>query len=210
MQKAGTGQFHRRHCRLPRGAALALLCALLLAGCFPPQTDYEFGLGTTEVAGVVDLGNKDPTESDAIVVVLKNHHTFIPRSGGAAFSDDARSEFRGSITRPTAHVQRVDRAGAYYIDMPADVVSVDILFIAFNRLTMRRHFDRSVGIGRINYRAILPAMPGWRDHFYTFLEPQLQEMIVDSRYRLSRAEQKLLGDWLDAQKKLLEAGRGKS
>ncbi|MCZ6645994.1 MAG: hypothetical protein O7B79_07120 [SAR324 cluster bacterium] len=187
--------------------AVWLPLCLLLIGCAPPNTAYDFGLGTTEVAGVVDLGGADPSESDAIVVVLKNHYTFITTGSGSVLSGDTHPEFRSSITRPTAHIQRIDQSGSYLIDLPADVVSVDVLFLASNYLSKRMHFARSVGIGRINFRAVLPLIPDWRNHFYTYIQPQLQELIVDARYRMAEREQKLLGDWLAARKQTLEAKR---
>lgn len=191
-------------------AGIALLGLLvMLAGCFPPNTDYEFGFGTSMVTGTMDLGGDDPIASDAIVVVLKNHDTFIPLGRREEFSGAAHPEFTRSITHPTANVVPVARSGAFVVRMPTDVVSVDIMFIARDRLTRRVRFTRSAIIGRIKYRAVLPRMPDWRSHFYTFLEPQLQQFIVEERYRLPRAEQKVLGDWLDHQKQTLESSRPK-
>ena len=184
-----------------------LAVVILFTGCLPPNTDYEFGLGTTVVAGIVDLGADDPIESDAIVVVLKNHDTFIPLGRRDEFSGASHPEFTRNITHPTAHVVPVSKAGTFTVYLPTNVVSVDILFIARNKLTRRARFNRSVGIGRINYRATLPTMPDWRSHFYTFLEPQLQQYIVEPRYQLSKGEQRMLGDWLTRQKKILETGR---
>lgn len=182
-------------------AGIALLGLLvMLAGCFPPDTHYEFGFGTSMVTGTMDLGADDPIASDAIVVVLKNHDTFIPLGRREEFSGAAHPEFTRSITHPTANVVPVARSGAFVVHMPTDVVSVDIMFIARNRLTRRVRFNRSAAIGRIIYHAALPSIPDWRSHFYTFLEPQLQQFIVEERYQLPRAEQKVLGDWLDHQK----------
>lgn len=188
--------------------ALPLLAFTVLASaCSPPNTGYEFGFGTSVVSGIVELGPDNPRETDAIVVVLKNHDMFIPLNQRDEFSGAAHAEFTRNITHPTAHVVPVSKEGAYAISLPANVVSVDIMFVARNKLTRRAHFKRSAVIGRITYRAILATMPDWRSHFYTYLEPQLQEYIVEPRYRLSQGEQRLLGDWLTHQKQALEAER---
>lgn len=190
---------------LPSLATTAL--AVLVGACSPPNTEYEFGFGTTAVSGVLDLGPDTADESDAIVVVLKNHDMFIPISPREEFPGSAPPGFSRNITHPSAHVVRVSQGGAYLIDMPSNVVSMDIMFIARDKLTRRAHFKRSAAIGRIKYRAVLESMPDWRSHFYTYLEPQLQEYIVDPRYQLSKLGQRTLGEWLDHQKQTLEAGR---
>lgn len=192
---------------LPTLAMTALALAVLAGACSPPNTEYELGFGTSAVLGIIDLGQDTADESDAIVVVLKNHDMFIPIGRRDQFSGAANPEFTRNITHPTAHVVRVSRKGAFLIDMPSNVVSMDIMFIARDKLTRRAHFKRSAAIGRIKYRAILASMPDWRSHFYTYLEPQLQEYIVEPRYRLSTLEQRMLGEWLSQQKQSLEAGR---
>jgi hypothetical protein len=197
---------------LPSPAKIALvITALALTGlagaCSPPNTEYELGFGTTAVSGIVDLGLDRADESDAIVVVLKNHDMFIPIGQRDELSGAAPPDFSRNITHPTAHVVQVTPEGAYFIDMPSNVVSMDIMFIARDKLTRRAHFNRSAAISRIKYRAILQPMPDWRSHFYTYLEPQLQDYIVEPRYKLSIRGQRRLGKWLNQQKKSLEAGR---
>ena len=190
-------------------SALFVLSLLVTGGCAPPNTEYKFGLSTTSVTGTVIVEDGGPDKVQPIIVVLKNHDTFIPRTGQDGFENSSHPVFQQNFTHPTAHVQRVDASGQYVINMPVDVVSMDILFIAKDRLTRRVHFDRRVGIGRINYRAILPVISGWRSHFYTFLEPQLQELIVEDRYQLPERQQQFLDDWLDAQKQRMESGRAR-
>jgi hypothetical protein len=186
---------------------LPALISLSLPGCLPPHADYEVGFGTTEIIGTVRVGETDPVESDAIIVILKNHYKFIPLSQTDDFFVRGPPETIRSITHPTAHIQRVDPSGRFLIHMPADVISVDIMFIAADHLTDTFHFARSLGLGRITYVATLRAMHDWRSHFYTYLEPQLQHLIVEQRYRMADKEQKALGDWLHDQKRRIEAGR---
>ena len=177
--------------------SLALLI-FLSGGCLPPQADFEIGLGTTRIAGIVNITARERTQGDPLIVVFKYHHQFITAGDGTA------------ILRPTAHVVQVGRAGGYSIDMPADVVWMDILFIAPERLTEKFHFRRQLGIGNVTYRPNLVPMPDWRSHFYTFISPQLEHLIVEARYRLSPPEQRVLSQWLLAQNARLEDNRGKA
>ena len=181
--------------------------AALATGCSTANTEYELGFGTSVVSGTVNLGLDDQGDTTPIVVVLKNHDMFIPQNRRDEFTGAPHPEFTPNFTHPTAHVVAVSSEGAFSIYLPPNVVSVDILFIARDRLTRHVQFRRSALIGRIKYRADLAAMPDWRSHFYTYLEPQLQEYIVEPRYRLSRSEQRILGDWLTDQKNNLESGR---
>jgi hypothetical protein len=184
---------------MPRPPTLRLLALPVLlwalAGCLPPQASFQPGFGTTEVVGTMDLDPDTLAAGDGLVVVYKHHYTFITLDNGK------------TIRLPTANVVRVDREGRFSISMPSDVVAMDILFIAPDHLTDTFQFQRSLGVGRVTYRAHLPPMPDWRSHFYTYLEPQLQHLIVEQRYRLSPQDQKVLGDWLIAQQERLEAMR---
>ncbi len=184
---------------------LPVLAVLFLPGCLPPQADFEFGLGTTEIVGTVELAEEGAGKPEAIIVTLKNHYKFSPVPGDGSPLPARENYAAGSVTHPTAHVQNLEPSGRFAISIPSDVVSVDVMFIAADHLTDTFRFTRSLGIGRVTYRATLQPMPDWRGHFYTFLEPQLQDLIVDQRYRLPDREQKWLGDWLLAQKKRLEA-----
>lgn len=144
---------------------------------------------------------------DPLIVVFKHQYTFIPNfSPGTPDFTPPPQATRG-ITHPTGHVAVVGDAGEFSISMPSTVVGLTVFFVADGRLTEVSRFRRALGMGRIIYHARLKAMGGWRGHFYTFLEPQLQHMIVEKRYRLSDRDQKLLGDWLDRRKARLEDGR---
>ena len=194
--------------RVRLGAALGLTFAvLLLQGCLPSQATFEFGLGTSEVVGTVELDAGSAIEDDAIIVVQKNHHKFLPADFRSSPFDSSPFEASRSLTHPTAHLAMIDHNGGFAISMPVDVVSMEIWFVAPGRLTEVFKYSRSAGIGRVSYRAFLPVARDWRNHFYTFLVPQLQHFIVEARYALSERDQKQLADWLDAQKNRLEGRR---
>ena len=173
--------------------------ALLLTGCLPPQADFEFGFGTNRIKGFINVSPSQKADGPPIVVIYKYHHKFVSLEEGGP-----------GLVHPTAHVVQVTRTGAYSIDMPADVVSVDILFIAPGRLTDTFRFNRQLGVGEITYKATLVPMEDWKSHFYTFLSPQLENLIVESRYRLSPRDQQVLSHWLTVQNKRLGGGKKQS
>ncbi len=175
-----------------------------MGGCLPPGAEFKFGLGTTKVVGTVGAKNGSQPPAETIIVVQKNHHQFV--SLGSA-EPGALPPLQGSriLTHPTAHVETIDGKGNFSVSMPTDVVSMEIWFIAPNRLTRVFRISRVLGMGRITYHASLPAAPDWRSHFYTYLEPQLQHLIVEKRYRLTDKDQISLGKWLTAQKLKLES-----
>lgn len=173
-----------------------LLAAFLLSGCLPPQASFEVGFGTSTIRGQLKYTGGKQGASGGIIVVYKYHHKFI-RTG------DGRP-----LVLPTAHVVTVGRLGNFSISVPSDVISVDILFIAPDSLTQQFHFNRQLGIGNITYRADLQPMENWRDHYYTFLIPQLEHLIVEPRYRLNPAEQQRLSAWLMEQNRRLGNGGG--
>ena len=180
---------------------------MLLQGCLPSRATFELGFGTSEVVGTVELDAGSAVEDEAIIVVQKNHYKFLPANFGASPFDPSPLEAAQSLTHPTAHLAMIDHNGGFAISMPSDVVSMEIWFVAPGRLTEVFKYNRSAGIRRVFYRAFLPVAPDWRNHFYTYLVPQLQHFIVEARYRLSDQDQKQLADWLDAQKNRLEGRR---
>ncbi|MBI4084089.1 MAG: hypothetical protein HY423_15910 [Candidatus Lambdaproteobacteria bacterium] len=178
--------------------ARALTLALLAGGCLPAAADYRLGVATTEIVGTFDVSGLDPGLGSPIIVVLKYHYKFeTPETGER-------------VTHPSAHLARLLADGGFAISMPADVVSVAVLFIAPDRLTDEFRFRRQIGIGHVGYRARGKPMPDWRDHFYTYLQPLLQELVVEPRYQLSPAEIGTLSTWLEAQRERLERKRATS
>jgi hypothetical protein len=181
----------------PSGSIAGILAGitLLLAGCLPPQANYSLGLGTSEVRGVVELPPPDPAAGPPLVVVYQYHSLMTGFAG------------EPGITRQTVSVPTVGQYGQFSIHMPQDVVAMDIVFTAPERLTDTFRFQRQLGVGTVTYTATLPVIPDWRSHFYTYLEPQLEHLIVDDRYRLSPRDQERLTQWLNDQKRRLERGK---
>lgn len=198
MRREATACCSTRPARWAGALARALTLALLAAACLPTRADYRLGVATTEIVGTFDVSGLDPELGSPIIVVLKYHYKFeTPETGER-------------VTHPTAHLARLLADGGFAISMPADVVSVAVLFIAPDRLTDEFRFRRQIGIGHVSYRARGKPMADWRDHFYTYLQPLLQELVVEPRYQLSPAEIGTLSTWLDAQRDRLERKRAAS
>ena len=193
--------------RLPAGRTrsiplrLILLLALqvpLLGACLPPQASFSLGLGTSHIHGFIITAPEQTLPGGPLVVAYAYHHQFVTRADGTA------------LLVPTGRVVKPGPQGDFVIDVPADVVRMEILFIAPGYLTDLFRFQRQLGVGDIEYRAALQAMPDWRSHYYTYLSPRLEELILDQRYRLAPAEQQLLGQWLRMQDARLAPKAGAS
>lgn len=183
-------------CRVDRCTVLLMIVAVgFLGGCLPADADFSLGISTSRIDGRFNLERLDTGSGPPLVIAIKHHHKFTTL--------DAESR----ITHPTAHVIRVDPSGAFTVFMPSDVVAIDLILMAPDHLSRQFAFKRSLGVGDITIKAELKPMPAWRSHFYTFIEPQLQHMVVEQRYEMNEFEQGLLFDWLTAQQKRLEEGR---
>jgi hypothetical protein len=175
---------------------LALLAwTALLSGCLPPQASYHVGLGTNRISGFLDPAPQRPSPGGSLIVVYAYHHTFIERGDGSV------------LLVPSAQVLRPGQAGDFIIEVPADVVRMEVLFIAADHLTQVFRFQRQVGVGDIDYSAKLPVMADWRSHYYTYLSPQLEELILDRRYRLAPEQVQMLSQWMHDQDARLAPGR---
>ena len=193
-----------------RGIFLFGLLAFLTVsagGCVQQGASFELGFGTNRINGVIDFGETVPDRRDGLIVILKYHYTFLPRFDQE--DDPSAISSSGSHTHPTAHVLPMERDGVFSVSIPTDVVSVFILFVAADRETDLFRFSRSLGIGDIHYQARLVPVRGWRNHFYTYLEPQLKHLIVETRYGLSSRDQQILTTWLDRQMERLGPVKGR-
>ncbi|MDH4247581.1 MAG: hypothetical protein OEW39_07175 [Deltaproteobacteria bacterium] len=166
----------------PLPVCLALL-GVLAMGCLPAGAEFDFGVGTSQVSGVLEGPSPGESVEDPLVVVLKHHHTFIETPSGV-------------LRQPTAHVVSVNSVGGFLVEMPSDVVEMDVWFMGKNRLSDTLHLRRQIGVGAVRYRAVLRPMADWRGHFFTYIEPQMQTLITEARYRLAPEGQQRLGEWL--------------
>ena len=177
-------------------------------GCAPQGASFEFGLGTTEIRGRLNFDGDAVSDWQPVIVVFKYHYKFIPLpsvQGPFTVEGKAENTDQGTtLLHPTAHVVPVASNGEYAISLPADVVSVYVIYAARQRLSDVFRYARSLGVGRVTYHARLPVMgPDWRSHFFTFIEPQLQNTIAEPRFLMPPQDQKILGDWLTEQKNIL-------
>ena len=176
--------------RLP--VSILLVLGLIAAGCLPQDAAFDLGISTGRIDGSIDMGALDASLGPPLVVAIKHHHRF------SGYREDDRP-----ITHPTAHVARVSREGSFTVSMPADVVSVEVMVLMPGYLSRSYRFQRSLGLGNITLRPTIGREPEWRSHFYTYIQPQVQHLIVEARYQLADAEQQRLATWLlDQQQRL--------
>jgi hypothetical protein len=167
----------------------------MLGGCLPEQANFQFGVSTSEIVGAVEGADGPPAYDDVLIVVFQTHYLF------------ETPETQQRVYRVSAEVRGVDRDGLFRVPMPQDVVTLELIFIAPDRLSNEFRFNRQIGIGQVTYRAELPPHPNWYAHYYTYVQPMLSHLIVEPRYRLSQQNQQRLGDWLTAQSARMEALR---
>jgi hypothetical protein len=167
----------------------------LLSACLPHEADFRVGVSTSEVVGYVeaDSGSLDPR--DILIVVFLHHYLF----------ETLETEQR--VYRVSADIRGVERDGTFRVPMPSDVVSLELIVVAPDRLSTEFRFNRQVGIGQVSYHPMLQAHAKWYSHYYTYVQPMLSNLIVERRYQLSNDDQQRIGDWLTLQSARMDALR---
>lgn len=166
-----------------------------MGGCLPERAEFEWGLSTSRIVGTVRSEGDVPAPEDVLIVVFR-HQYLLEKPGTGE-----------RVYRTSAQVTSIDAEGRYTVPMPSHVVGVDILFIAANRLSDEFQFRRQIGIGEVTYRAELPPHPAWHNHYYSYVQPILTDLVTEERYRLSPDEQYRLGTWMERQQDRLAAQR---
>ncbi len=163
-----------------------------LGACLPTNASWDFGLSTQQITVVFP---KQPTPSLAnsnLVVVFQRSHTFIETSP------------HGRLVRKiSARVLRPNDVGVAVVSLPVQVLEADFLFMTPNHLTDTLHWRRQLGVGSIRYHVSMPQDPAWPHHFYTFLLPQLNVLLTETRFNLNAAETLALAQWIQTQQKRL-------
>lgn len=189
---------------LPKKRTLLWVLTLIFtAGCAPAGADFEFGFGTNEIVGGVVVEEGHPNNAPPFVVAYHHHYKFIP-FGPAADNPRKHPDQFQSITHPTAQIVKVNPEGKYKVKMPADVVGIELFFIASGRLTQTFSYRRSLGLGKITFNTTLPHNAGYKSHFYTYLQPQLSWIITEKRFKLSNPSLQFLSEWLTQEAKKLQ------
>ena len=177
----------------PLLAVLAL--AALLSACMPQEADFRFGVSTSEVVGYVEGDNGPLDPRDILIIVFQHHYLF------------ETMETQQRVYRVSADIRGVEGDGSFRVPMPSDVVTLELIVVAPDRLSTEFRFNRQVGIGQVAYHPILQAHSKWYSHFYTYIQPMLSNLIVERRYQLSNEDQQRLGNWLTVQSARMDALR---
>ena len=170
------------------------LCFALasMSGCLPPQASFTPGVGTSEIQGRIELPGESNVPGPVLAIAYKHHHKF------TAFENEP------AVTHPSAHVITVGADGTFSVSVPPDVIRVELVFAAPGRLSDVFRFRRQLGIGTITYRARLRPIPDWRDHFYTYLEPEFRHLVAEPLFALPSRDMDTLTAWLASQKARLD------
>lgn len=174
----------------------AMLAAFALAGCFPPDADFRFGVSTSEILGAVEAPGDPPLDPGDVLVIVFQHHYLLQ-----TYDSEER------VFRVSADLRRLSRTGEFRVPLPSDVAKVELIVIAPDRLTGEFRFSRQIGIGQVMYHPTLLPHRGWYSHFYTYVQPMLSNLITEDRYQLSQEDQQRLGDWLQYQADRMQALR---
>ena len=177
----------------PLLAAIGL--AALLSACLPQEAEFRFGVSTSEVVGYVESGGGPLDPRDILIVVFQHHYLF------------ETMETQQRVYRVSADIRGVERDGTFRVPMPSDVVTLELIVVAPDRLSTEFRFNRQVGIGQVAYHPIMQAHSKWYSHFYTYIQPMLSNLIVERRYQLSSEDQQRVGDWLTVQSTRMDALR---
>ena len=142
---------------------------------------------------MIDLPPPDANAGPPIVIVFRSHSLLTGFSG------------EPNLTRQTASLAHLGQYNQFTIAVPSDVVELQIIVAAPERLTDTFQFHRQIGMGTITYKPSLAHVTDWRSHFYTYLQPQLEHLITEPRYEMSAFDQDRLTQWLTDQKHRLES-----
>ncbi|MDH4121462.1 MAG: hypothetical protein OEV94_07150 [Deltaproteobacteria bacterium] len=177
-----------------------------LSGCLPNNATFDAGFSTTQVDGTLTVGGTLPDQGETLIVAIYQQYRFVNLEDAQETSRTGGNLEAGEkVTAPIADIIWPDEDGRYRVEVPTNTVGLELYFIAPGHLSDQARFRPQIGVGAIHYPLTLTAIPDWRNHFYTFVDPFLASLITEKRYHLGELDQKRLGDWLEREHKRLEA-----
>ena len=165
---------------------------LIISGCFPNQVNYEYGWVTKNIKGKILSEKNKIIPEKSFILVLEFFSRFIETSNDVTFYS------------PRAKIIYPDSYGNFniYFDMRSS--AIEIYFISPNYKIEHFKFQRQIGIGKINYQVKLLLQPNWREYFILNIVPLLENLILDTRYKLEPIHQLFLGDWIASQREKIK------
>jgi len=167
-----------------RGLAFGAAILIFFVGC-SEQLDYRIGIVTRSITGRL-LINNDLKDVQPFIVVRKYNKTLIETSAGYLHRVSA------AIIYP--------ENGKYTVEMAAEVDQVKLTFLGRYHRPLTFRFNRTLGVSQYIYDAQLKVDPLWRDSYFLLIKPNLTEYIVEQRFKMEKADQFFLGQWMDRTK----------
>ena len=164
---------------------LLMVCCILAipVGC-SSTLDYEVGLYTKTVKGILNIENAKASHRP-FILVRDYHRTLIETS-------------QGHLNRVTAFVILPNAKGNYSVPYSTDTVKLELTYYAQNSHTRVQEFHRSLGVGIYTFNVTLEEDKNWKDSYYLFIKPVLVEFITEKRYRMNQVDKLFIGEWLAA------------
>ena len=160
---------------------------LTLAGCYPPQVQYQWGWGTQRVTGTMTNEAGDPL-AQGFIIARSYYSQFVELEPGQP------------LYFPQARLFFPDKQGRFTIPFDLKAVKLHLNFIAAGYVMQSISFQRQLGVGDFSYQATMQRTAGWQDHLFVTISPFLQQFILEQDFQMAQVHQLYLGDWLSAEK----------
>ena len=159
----------------------------MLSGCYPKQVSYHWGWATHEIQGTMLDQDRGLLPEPYFLVVQEYYSQFVQMEGNAP------------IYVPRARLVFPQKDGSFHLQFDYRASQIQLAFIAPGYVMQRFFFQRQMGVGALNYQALMQATDQWQDHLLLTVGPFLRQFIVEEHYRLLPVHQLFLEDWLDKQ-----------
>ena len=159
------------------------LSVIALAACSSGGANYKAGWVTKEITGKI-------TPVDAFIIVEQENQTFLP-SG-----IDGLNGQQGYLKRSSARIARPDAEGNYSVRLPDEVSALSLLVIAKGMSPFRKTFQRSMGVGVIEFDIELKEAANFKETYFHSLRPYLSGFITEKGYKMPEIQKYFLGQWM--------------
>lgn len=160
----------------------------LLAGCYSPQIQYDWGWGTQRIVGTVSDDAGKPLLQKGFILVRSYYSQFVELQEGKP------------LYFPQTRLFFPDEEGRFIIPFDLAAVKMDLNFFVSGYVMQSISFQRQMGVGNISYQVRMKRTAGWQDHLFVTIIPFLQQFILEQDFQMAQAHQLYLGEWLSQEK----------
>ena len=168
---------------------ISAICGIMiLSGCYPDHVRYKWGWATNRIQGNLVDSKGGALPKGNFIVVQEYYSQFV--------------QFEGEppIYTPRARLVFPEKDGSFNLSFDLQASKIELTFLAPGYVMQRFFFLRQMGVGDLNYQAVLQKTAGWQDHLFIFISPFLQQFILEDAYRMPETYQLYLGEWLEREK----------